>query len=199
MSMMSPITSNTKDRIIEAGSTAMSAKSFNGCGLKEILDCADVPKGSFYHYFKSKEDLGVAVIEESAQKHADFIRAHLSDRQVSPLNRVMSMFQAMRDHYVQEGPQRECVIAKLALEVAQLSEPMRLAIKYAYDNWSALISRVLCEAQAAGEISTAQDPEQLADFLVNAWEGCTLRMQIDRKTEALDQFLVRVGSALPRI
>jgi TetR/AcrR family transcriptional repressor of nem operon len=197
--MMTPTTTHTKDRIIEAGSAAMSAKSFNGCGLKEILETADVPKGSFYHYFKSKEDLGVAVIEESAERHAEFIRRHLCNRQVPPLQRVQNMFQAMRDHYVESGPMRECVIAKLALEVAQLSEPMRLAIKYAYENWSAHIARALTEARAAGEISENQNPEQLADFLVNAWEGCTLRMQIDQSTEALDQFMDRISRTLPKI
>lgn len=197
--MNAAATTNTKERIIEAGSSAMSAKSFNGCGLKEILDTADVPKGSFYHYFKSKEDLGVAVIEESAERHAEFLREHLSDRKMKPLQRVLTMFEQMRDHYVESGPMRECVIAKLALEVAQLSEPMRLAIKYAYDNWAALIARVLTEAKAAGEISDAQNPEELADFLVNAWEGCTLRMQIDQNTEALDQFMNRVARTLPRL
>lgn len=196
---MTPTSTNTKDRIIEAGSSAIAAKSFNGCGLKEILDSADVPKGSFYHYFKSKEDLGVAVIEESAAEHAEFIREHLGDRQLSPLTRVQNMFRAMRDYYVENGPMRECVIAKLALEVAQLSEPMRLAIKYAYENWSAQIARALTEAKAAGEISESQNPEELAEFLVNAWEGCTLRMQIDQNTEALDQFMARISQTLPRL
>ncbi len=129
--------------------------------LKEILDLADVPKGSFYHYFKSKEDLDVAVIEESAATHGELIREHLSDRQKSPLKRVQNMFGAMRDHYVEHGPMREFVIAKLALEVAQLSEPMRLAIKYAYANWSAQVARALTEAKAAGEISDAQDPRRI--------------------------------------
>lgn len=196
---MTTSATNTKERIVEAGSSAIAAKSFNGCGLKEILDSAEVPKGSFYHYFKSKEDLGVAVIEESAAAHAEFIREQLSDRQLSPLKRVQGMFGAMRDYYVENGPMRECVIAKLALEVAQLSEPMRLAIKYAYDNWSAQIARALVEAQAAGELSENQDPNELANVLVNAWEGCTLRMQIDRNTQALDQFVERITKTLPRL
>ncbi|MEZ6085618.1 MAG: TetR family transcriptional regulator C-terminal domain-containing protein [Phycisphaerae bacterium] len=196
---MTTTSPSTKDRIVEAGSSSIAAKSFNGCGLKEILDLADVPKGSFYHYFKSKEDLGVAVIEESAAAHAEFIREHLGNRQMSPLKRVQNLFSAMRDHYVEHGPMRECVIAKLALEVAQLSEPMRLAIKYAYADWSAQLARALTEAKAAGEISESQDPEQLADFLVNAWEGCTLRMQIDQNTDAINQFIERITKTLPRI
>lgn len=194
---MTPVPLPTKDRIIEAGACAIAAKSFNGCGLTEILESADVPKGSFYHYFKSKEDLGVAVIEASAECHAAFLREHLCNRQISPLERVIRTFEAMRDHYQAEGPLRECVIAKLALEVAQLSEPMRLAIKYAYDNWSALIARTLGEAKASGELRADQEPEEIAAVLINAWEGCTLRMQIDKNTDALDQFLARIRKTLP--
>lgn len=186
---MNTETATTKERIIEAGSQAIAAKSFNGCGLKEILDAAAVPKGSFYHYFKSKEDFGVAVIEHSAEEHATFIRGVLNDRSISPLNRIHRLFKEMRDYYAEAGPSRECIIAKLALEVAQLSEPMRLAIKYAYDNWSALLARTLREAQAAGEICKELNAESLAELLVNAWEGVTIRMQIDKSVEPIDEFL----------
>jgi TetR/AcrR family transcriptional repressor of nem operon len=180
---------DTRERIIEAGSSAISAKSFNGCGLKEILDAAQVPKGSFYHYFKSKEDFGVAVIEESADQHAQFIREQLSDRRLPPLERVRRVFQQMHDYYAEHGPMRECLIAKLALEVAQLSEPMRLAIKYAYDRWSGLLAMTLREAQAAGDFSSELDPERTADLLINTWEGTTMRMQIERNLKPLDEFM----------
>lgn len=185
---------NTKERIVEAGSAAMLAKSFHGCGLKEILESAGVPKGSFYHYFKSKEDLGVAVIEDSGERHADLIRRHLSNRRIDPVERVLSYFEEMRDLHKTHGANKLCVIGKLALEVSQLSEPMRLAIKYAYDNWSALLARALAEAEIIGKFG--ETPKELADFMTNAWEGCTLRMQIDGSTRALDQFIDRIETEL---
>ncbi len=193
---MSVKTTNTKERIVDAGAQVMLAKSFHGCGLKEILAVAGVPKGSFYHYFKSKEDLGVAVIEESGERHAEMIRGFVGNRQLSPVERVLAYFETMRDMHVSQGAKKLCVIGKLAFEVAHLSEPMRLAIKYAVDNWSALVARALAEARASGELRADEDAEEWADFITNAWEGCTLRMQIDGDTRALDQFIDRLKAEL---
>lgn len=182
-------TTDTRDRILEAGSEAIVCKSYNGCGLSEILEAAGVPKGSFYHYFKSKEGFGVALIEKSADEHADRIRSFVSNRSLAPVERIRDFFAMCRDYYAEHGPTRECLIAKLALETAQLSEPMRASIKCAYDQWSTLIAKAIREAQADGQVSGELDADVLADQLINAWEGATVRMQIDRDVAPLDQFI----------
>lgn len=187
MSMATP--TDTRDRIVDAGSKAIVAKSYNGCGLNEILSAAGVPKGSFYHYFKSKEDFGVAVIERSGDEHAERLRAYLTDRSLSPVARIRAFYGMVRDYYAESGPTRECLIAKLALETAQLSEPMRAAIKCCYDHWAALHAKAIREAQSANEIPSDENPEHLANLLINAWEGATIRMQINRDVGPLNEFV----------
>lgn len=194
---MSETGRDTKERILEAGLAVIAAKSFHGCGLTEILERAGVPKGSFYHHFQSKEDLGVAVIERAAEAHVQFMRAHLGNREFSPLNRAKKLFRSMRDQYANSGATPECIVAKLALEVAQLSEPMRSTIKYAYDHWSSVLARTLREARAAGELGDDQDPDEMADFMIASWEGVTVRMRIDRTVKPLDQYLERMNRMLP--
>lgn len=179
----------TRDRILDAGVKAFVAKSYCGCGLNEILCSAGVPKGSFYHYFKSKEDFGVAVIEASTDESMVMLKGHLTDRSRPPLERIRAYYEAARDCYKASGSNRECILTKLALETAQLSPPMRAAIKCAYDQWAAQIAKTIREAQAAGQLSKDEDPERLADTLINAWEGATLRMQIDGDLAPLDQFM----------
>ena len=68
------------------------------------------------------------------------------------------MFEQDREECVANSAARQCLIAKLALETAQLSEPVHAAVKCAYDQWSALLARSIREAQAAGEIDRSQDP-----------------------------------------
>lgn len=177
---------STKQRIIDAGTRAIVEKSFNGCGLKEILDAAGVPKGSFYHYFKSKEDFGVALVEESSQSHFEFMRQYLGDRSLSPLERISAYFSAKRDKLAEMGSVRQCLMAKIALEESRLSEPMRAAIKCGYDYFRSMLAQTIREAQAAGEINADHDPERLAGFLTNAWEGAMVRMEIDRSPQTLD-------------
>lgn len=181
---------DTKERILEEGGKALLAKSYNGCGLNEILKAAGVPKGSFYHYFKSKEDFGVAIIERFGELHLKHMQTLLNDRAQSPLERLHSYYTWIREYHADKGHfNRECLIAKFALEISQLSEPMRIAIKYAYDSWAMLLAKVIREAQQADEINAGLNPEKLANFLINLWEGATIRMQIDRKIDPLDEVL----------
>ena len=186
----------TRARILEVGAQAISEKSFNSCGLAEILKRAKVPKGSFYHYFDSKEDFGVALIEQACQEHVELLQPIVGDRRRSPLKRLRAVFELSREECLENGAARECLIPKLALETAQLSEPVHAAVKCAYDQWAALLARVIREGQAVGEISRDHDPERLANVLVMLWEGATIRMQIDRSLQPVDDLLSFVFDSL---
>ncbi len=179
----------TREKILEAGAQAIADKSFNSCGLAEILQRAGVPKGSFYHYFASKEDFGVALIERASEEYVEWIRPIVGDRRRSPLERLRAVFELSREECLANGAARQCLIPRLALETGQLSEPVHAAVKCAYDQWSAILARVIREAQAAGEIARSQDPDRLANVLVMMWEGATIRMQIDRSLQPVDDFL----------
>lgn len=191
-----PHDSSTRERILEAGKAVIAEKSFNGCGLSEILDRAGVPKGSFYHYFSSKEEFGIALIEHETKNYLEQIAPILGDRKRSPLERLRAIFEHGREECIANGAECECLVPKMALETAQLSEPVHAAVKCAYDQWNALIARVIREAQAAGEIGKSHDPDRLANVLAMLWEGATLRMQIDRSIAPVDAFLDFVFDAL---
>lgn len=186
----------TREHLLEIGAQAIAAKSFSSCGLAEILERAGVPKGSFYHYFKSKEDFGVALIEKETADFLEELSPLVGDRKRTPLQRLRAMFELLRDECTANGAARQCLIPKLALETAQLNEPVQAAVKCAYDQWRALLVKILREAQAAGELSRARDPERLANILVMLWEGATIRMQIDRSPQPIADFLSFVFESL---
>jgi TetR/AcrR family transcriptional repressor of nem operon len=188
----------TRDRILEAGSQALAEKSFAACGLTEFLQRAGVPKGSFYHYFASKEELGVALIEKASAEYVEVLRPILGDRRRTPLERLRAVFERGRDECARNGGARLCLIPKLALEASQLSEPVHAAVKCAYDQWAALLAQVIREAQAAGEIGREAEPERLANVLVMLWEGATIRAQIDRSRQPVDDFFAFVFDTLFR-
>ena len=191
-----PRDTDTRDRILAAGLSLFGKKGFNGCGLNEVLTLADVPKGSFYHYFSSKEEFGVAVIERARDEHLDEMRPLLSDRRLSPLARLRAIFDNAKAECAATGPTVECIIPKLALETASLSEPVHAAVKCAYQQWSALLAQVIREGQAAGEIDRKHDADRLANVLVMLWEGAAIRMQIERSIAPLDDFQAFVFDTL---
>lgn len=196
MSDPTPRDTDTRDRILAAGLTLFGKKGFNGCGLSEVLTLAEVPKGSFYHYFASKEEFGVAVIESARDEHLAEMRPLLGDRRLSPRARLRAIFEKAKAECAATGPTVECIIPKLALETASLSEPVHAAVKCAYQQWSALLAQVIREGQATGEIERKHDADRLANVLVMLWEGAAIRMQIERSIAPLDDFQAFVFDTL---
>ena len=195
---MTVLTTDTKQRIIEAAAQAMIAKSYNGVGLNEILTEAGVPKGSFYHFFKSKENLGIAVVEKAAADKCTRLRGHYSDRTKSPIRRIRGVFDEARQDLLEDNVRTECVFCKLALEQAALSKPMQAAIRAAFDQFRTLTAQAIREAQAAGEIDANLDAERLSDFMVVSFHGAMIRVEIDDDLVAIDNFLHFVFDVLLR-
>jgi TetR/AcrR family transcriptional repressor of nem operon len=179
----------TREKLIKAGARAMLAKSYNAVGIQEILSEVDVPKGSFYHYFASKEDFGIAIIEYYGEQLAASIRGKLSDTGVAPRNRLINYFTAIRGYYEKHGCGQGCLVAKLATEIAGVSPRVRVALKTEFDKWSELFAGCIAEAQAAGDISPDHDPEVLAEFIYASWEGALIRMQVNNDLSAIDNFM----------
>lgn len=187
---------STKLILLEAGIVVMTRKSYNGAGLTEILTEAGVPKGSFYHYFRSKEDFGVQIVEHHAKESGEILRQYLENAAQTPMTRIRCWFSYLGNHYREHGPEHECLIAKLALELSTLSAPMLSAVKYAYDYWTQIFAQSLIEAQQQGELDPELDANKLATFVINSWQGVTIRMQIDGSLEPLENFLEVLFSTL---
>lgn len=188
---------STKERIIAAGEQAILAKSYNGVGLKEILNIAGVPKGSFYHYFKSKEDFAIKLIEHVTERMLEKSKATLfNEDEPSPRKRLENFFAQAREFYVDASLIPECLITRLAFEMSHVNEPMRLAIKTSWLGWATVFILPIIEAQSKGEISKIVNAEDAANFIVDAWEGVTQRMQVERDIAAFDRFTRMVFTVL---
>lgn len=179
----------TKQKLIQTGAKAMLAKSYHAVGIKEILAEVDVPKGSFYYYFASKEAFGIAVIEYYGGQIVQAIRLKLLDTSMTPRNRILTYFQSIRDYYAKNGCGKGCLVAKLATELSNTSPDMRNALKQQFDLWTELFAVCIREGQEMGEISSSYDAESLAEIIYIAWEGALIRMQINHDLSPIDQFI----------
>lgn len=175
--------------MIKAGARAMLAKSYNAVGIQEVLSEVDVPKGSFYHYFSSKEEFGVAIVEYYGEQLAETIRKRLSDIGLSPWHRMKEYFLGVRSYYASAGCSEGCLVAKMATEIANASPRIRMALKAEFDKWVGLFARCIEEAQALGEISPEHDAAALAEFIYTSWEGGLIRMQVDQELNSIDNFM----------
>lgn len=187
----------TKDRIIAAGEQAILAKSYNGVGLKEILSIADVPKGSFYHYFKSKEDFAIKLIEHVMDRETQRAKEILLDPNVSsPRQRLENYFNKAQQFYIEANLIPECLTTRLAFEMSHINDPIRKAIRNAWRCWAAVIALPIHEAQSKGEVCEDINADEVAQFIADAWEGVTQRMQVERDIAIFDRFTRLVFTTL---
>lgn len=182
----------TREKLIKSGAKAMLAKSYHSVGIQEVLAEVDVPKGSFYHYFASKEDFGVAIIEYYGEQLAGSLRERLSDGKLSPRRRLQEYFGAIREYYAAHGFGQGCLVAKLATEVADSSPRIRIALQNEFDKWTKLLAGCIAEGQQQGEIAREQDPEALAEFIYASWEGALIRMQVNHTINPIDNFMTYI-------
>lgn len=181
---------NTRDHLLEVGLRLIRSLGYASTGMKEILDEAKVPKGSFYHYFPSKEAYAGEVLKLYAEGERERGQRILSDRKTPPLERLRQYFKELIQVY---GPSAEvsggCLLGNLSTEMASHSDSMQALLHDSFSNWQAGIAGVLREAMDRGDLVPSTQPEDLADFLLNSYEGALLRSKADRSAKPLEIFL----------
>lgn len=158
---------------------------FDGCSVQDITDAAGVPKGSFSNHFKSKLDLAVEALGIYQQ---DAGMDLLLEGKKKPIQRIRDHLEYMAGLQSHSKFSRGCMIGNFAAEMANENPKMRKAVAAALQEWSDAIAGVLKQAQDAGEVDSRHDPEQLARFIINGWQGSVLRMKVVRSRAPLDDF-----------
>src|SRR5689334_21300306 len=121
------MTTNTKEVILSRAQMVMGKKGFSAVGLNEILSLAEVPKGSFYHYFSSKEEFGVALLERYFESYLADIDGILA-KNTSGGKMLIQYFSDWLSSQSCHDVKSTCLVVKLSAEVSDLSEPMRRAL-----------------------------------------------------------------------
>ncbi|MBE9061641.1 TetR/AcrR family transcriptional regulator [cf. Phormidesmis sp. LEGE 11477] len=178
-----------RNELIQAGREIIVRQGFNAAGLNSILTTADVPKGSFYYYFKNKEEFGLAIIEDFATEYQAKLQATVNNHQLSPLQRLNSYFAAGQTEMEACECVNGCLIGNLAQELAAQSDVFRDRLNQIFSEWEAQIARCLEAAQATGDLSVDIDATQLAEFVLAGWQGAILRAKVTRSTEPMQAFV----------
>ncbi|WP_243311856.1 TetR/AcrR family transcriptional regulator [Fundidesulfovibrio agrisoli] len=180
---------DTRQEIIEAAARLIHMQGYTATGIKEIVEAAKVPKGSFYFYFPSKEALGLALVEHYCEIVRSGWEPVLADASTPPLERLRRLFLARIQSREEAGYALGCPIGGLAQEMSALSGPLRERLRQALDGLTAMVRSLLEEAAQSGLLPQGMDPATAAAFIVDAWEGALLRMKADAGPEALDRFM----------
>ena len=186
---MSANSKSTRERLIDVGLDLMHRHGYQATGVEGILGAAKVPKGSFYHHFGSKEDFAEAALEKYTTRAGEHAAKVLNDAKTPPLKRLKGYFNDLIKLAGQSAPIPGCMMGRFTLEIATERPQLREHISASFAHWQHVIAKVIEQAVTEKELPADTDPESLAAFLLNSWEGALLRSQAEKNDAPLATFM----------
>lgn len=180
--------SETRESLLRAGVEILTEKGFSSTGIDEILRRVGVPKGSFYHFFSSKEAFGTELVERYASYFANKLDRFLLDDSLSPLQRLRAFTNDARNGMARHDYKRGCLVGNLGQEMGSLPESFREQLKAVFHDWQSRVAVCLEEAKTSGEIGAMVNCQQSAVTFWIGWEGAILRAKLEGTPNALDLF-----------
>jgi TetR/AcrR family transcriptional repressor of nem operon len=178
----------TKDRLLDAGLAMLLERGYNDMGIQALLDATGVPKGSFYHHFRDKEDFALRVVDRYMDGVHAALDACLADASRPPLERVRAFFEGTRQKYHEEG-YLGCLLGGVGQELSGTSEVFRRKIEGCFSWIAGRIAACLEEGCRRGDLPAGTDCRQMAELLVDCWEGAALRTRLRRDPAPLQAML----------
>ncbi len=199
-----PRTSDARDKIIEAACELFHQRGYQAVGVQEICDAAGVKKGSFYHFFRSKQELAVAMLDRMWEQVQEQEIGPAFDPALPPLQRIARYlegapraFDAMR---TPDGMLCGCPFGNMAVEMSTQDETIRRKLDLIYRAWTAIFETTLDEAIARGELP-AVDTRSAAYSLLAFIQGLAImakaRNSMRGSDELRDQALRIIHPSLP--
>ena len=187
---MNSASKSTRQTILETAQSIVGAKGFFAVGLNEILQAADVPKGSFYHYFHSKDAFGVVLLDTYFDHYVQGMAQLFDAPGLSQHAKLMRYWQCWIDNQTGCTDAGKCLAVKLGAEVSDLSEPMRLALDRGTSRTIALLADAIGRGVEDGSLTVTQAPQSLARSLYALWLGTSVMSKITRTSAPFDQALL---------
>lgn len=174
-----------RQHIIDVARSLMTNKGFTAVGLAEVLNTAGVPKGSFYHYFRSKEEFGRALLEEYFAGYLARFDSLIAGSG-SGADRLLAYFKYWTETQGTDLPEDKCLVVKLGAEVCDLSEDMRSVLQSGTANIIQRIATCIELGIADGSIKSSEHSKAFAESLYQLWLGASLLVKVNKSSEPFD-------------
>lgn len=179
---------DTRNRLVRRGVELLTEFSLGSTGLDGLLRSSGVTKGSFYHFFGSKQAFALEVIDwYDAYFQARFERI-LGDSSVAPLQRLRQWVDSSRRGMARHGFRRGCLVGNLSQEIGPHDALLAERLLQVLESWQARVQVVLEEAKRQGEVPASADTRRLARVFWIGWQGAILCAKLERSGKPLDEF-----------
>lgn len=189
---------DTKAELIRSGLAHLTEFGFASSGIDQILKKVGVPKGSFYHYFASKEAFGQAVMHSYNHYFVTKLDKFLLDESYASLTRIGNFVEDAKAGMARHQFKRGCLVGNLGQEVDLLPESFRPLLVDIFATWQQRLANCLELAKTQGALATSADCKALAEFFWIGWEGAVSRAKLVQSSQPLDNYFNHFILGLPK-
>lgn len=184
----------TREHILKASRKILLAQGFHNTSISEIISATGVKKGNLYYHFASKEDLGLAVLEDAKEEFFLLLDRSLSG--VDPVARIVNSCQAIFNEQKKSNFVGGCLFGNTALEMTDSSPEFAAVIQKVFDGWTGRLAVLLSEAQETGGRDFKIPPKLLAKTVVATMEGAIMMARVSKREKDLRDFLAAIKALL---
>jgi len=189
MSMRLVAKQDTRAALLQAGMDIMFEKGYTNTGIQEVLMSLGVPKGSFYHYFESKENFAVAIIQHLGQECMTELTRALRNPEQTPLQRLKAYCVSQRESFLLQECRKGCLIGNLSQEMSDQSETLRKELSAVMSNKLSMFAQCLEEGQEIAEITRVCSASALAELFFSGWAGAIMHAKTLKNIEPMETFI----------
>ena len=177
--------SDRRTKILEAAATLIAERGFTSTSVDDVIKGAKLSgKSHFYHYFKSKDELGYEVLSRQFERFAERGLAVLREPLIDPLERLNLFIDAVVTLQAESGGRRGSPFGSLAAELADVHEGFRVRIEAVFERWASQIRSLLWEARP--QLRDDVDAVRLSRFIIATLEGAVLMTRVKRDMSVLE-------------
>jgi TetR/AcrR family transcriptional repressor of nem operon len=179
-----------REDILKAGIELMHLHGYAATGIKDITDKVKIPKGSFYNHFKSKEEFGLEVIDFYMLGAVANLTKILHDKKIKPLKRIKLALEADVSYQKNMNEYKlGCMLGNFCQELGDVDDAFNKAISNGFTEMKSGYQNCIQEAIDNKDIYSDYDSGELADYILNGWQGALLRMKAERNAKSLELFI----------
>lgn len=179
---------DTRAELIRSGLEIITETGYLAAGIEAVIKNINVPKGSFYHCFKSKQEFGIAVLTAYGDFFAHKLDKFLTDTRLAPLQRLEAFVHDAGVGMAKYAFRRGCLVGNLLQETPLLPQPFPQHLMAILADWETRLALCLDEARSRDELAQHTDVQALARLFWSGWEGAVMRAKLFRSAEPLNQY-----------
>lgn len=176
-----------REKLLDEGVLLLIEQGYHGTGIQELVQKVGVPKGSFYNYFPSKEAFSAEVVRHYIEPFIRQLDAHLARKDITAAAALRNYFDEMIAETERKDFKGGCLLGNLIGEIGDTSDLCQTSLRDAVKRYREKLREGIARGQSDGSFRKDIDATEMADFLVNVWQGALLRMKIERSVRPLTQ------------